>query len=73
MSISNSKFALQRCSPKPLPAKLFGYMLLCHKLKENMVVKERAEKIANLPLVSSITNKFTPQGVVHAYLSFLQY
>lgn len=73
MSISNSKFALQRCSPKPIPAKVFGYLLMCNKVKENTALREVVEKVANLPFVSAITNKCTPEGVVHAHLSFLQY
>ncbi|MBI3589853.1 MAG: hypothetical protein HY094_00545 [Candidatus Melainabacteria bacterium] len=57
------------------PAKVFSYVALCERLKHNIesVKVENKVKCTNLPLFSSITRKFTPQGVVYAHLSFLKY
>ncbi len=73
MSISDSKFAIQKCNFKPVPAKIFGYMLLCNKVKEKLASNVPVVQKADLPLISEIIDKFTPEGVVHARLSFLQY
>ena len=69
----SSKFAIQKCSFKPVPAKLFGYMLLCKKAKEKLISNVPVVQTADLPLISEMIDKFTPEGVVHARLSFLQY
>ena len=52
-----------------LPAKLYGYLSLCQDLKHK---KEAAVK-NDLPFVSEMTEKSTPDGVRHAYWSFLRY
>ena len=58
------------------PAKIFSYLALCENLKHKAIAITNTEnkvKCPNLPLFSGITRKFTPQGVVHAHLSFLKY
>ena len=55
------------------PAKVFGYLALCENLrrKRNSLIEN--ENTNNLPLFSSITSKYTPEGVVHSHWSFLKY
>jgi len=58
-----------------IPAKLYGYFGLCRELLENMKnVRNHSEsKLVALPLVSSLTNKVSPQGLINSHLSFLKY
>ena len=58
------------------PARVFGYLAQCAQLKNNFenINNGRPKECLNtLPLVSAITRKYTPQGVIHARLSCLQY
>ena len=52
------------------PAKVYGYLALCQDLKQ-----KHQETLKNdiLPFVSDLTQKSTPEGVRHAYWSFLKY
>ena len=57
------------------PARIFAYLAMCVNLKQN--VEKTMEKAvvctSNLPFVSKITSRFTPQGAVHVHWSFLKY
>ncbi len=58
------------------PAKVFAYLLLCKdtmKANENEGLSKNKQCPNNLPLISELTMKSTPQGLVHARLSFLKY
>ncbi|OGI19032.1 MAG: hypothetical protein A3B68_07450 [Candidatus Melainabacteria bacterium RIFCSPHIGHO2_02_FULL_34_12] len=78
MSVHNKHFLIQKRERKvsfSLPANVFGYLGLCKEIKKN---KDLAENRidgaqAKLPLISTIIRRFTPQGVVYAHWSFLQY
>lgn len=56
------------------PAKIFAYLSLCKDLKKSDFCKISQDKCSNnLPLISKLMEKTTPQGLVHARLSFLKY
>ena len=57
-----------------IPSQVLSYMGLCYDFKQKNNDTEGKSTIPNcLPLVSEITMKSTPQGMLHAYLSFLKY
>lgn len=65
----------QEQKDKIFPARIFGYLALCRDLQQN-TKKVRANLrvvSSNLPFVSNISNKFTPQALTHVHWSFLKY
>ena len=57
-----------------IPSQVLSYMALCHDFKQKSNDTEEKRTIPNcLPLVSEMTMKSTPQGMLYAYLSFLKY
>ena len=58
-----------------IPAPIYGYLALCQDLKHKRV--EIAEKatvvLGNLPFVSEMMMKSSPEGIRHAYWAFLKY
>ena len=58
-----------------LPAAIYGYLALCEDLKHKKAeIDEKAIVIlGNLPFVSEMTMKSSPEGVRHAYWAFLKY
>ena len=57
------------------PARIFGYLATCKKLKQNTekVIEESIISTNNLPFVSKITNKISPEACVYIHWSFLKY
>ncbi len=56
------------------PANILKYLALNETYKQDLKENTTVTKKTNdLPFISSITSQFTPQGVIHARLSFLQY
>lgn len=55
------------------PASVLKYLAMCHEMRKkiNGSVCDLTRK--NLPLVSNISGKMTPEGTKHAHLSFLKY
>ncbi len=58
-----------------LPARVYGYLALCEDLKDKKVeIDEKAVVVlGNLPFVSEMIKKSSPEGVRHAYWAFLKY
>ena len=59
------------------PGNILKYLLLNQTYKKEDKNTENSYEITktvnDLPFISSITNKISPQGLIHARLSFLQY
>lgn len=57
------------------PAKVFGYIGLCQNLSRNInaVIKGSNPVFSHLPFVSSLTNRVSPEGMVHMHWAFLKY
>ena len=55
------------------PAGILGYLYLSSNFKKDNSTYEVSNNLSDLPLVSSITDKFTPQGVIEINWSFLKY
>ena len=57
------------------PARVFGYLAMCENVKRKVqeVVQEAEVVYGDLPFVSSMTNRFSPQAAVHMHWSFLKY
>ncbi len=59
------------------PGNILKYLLLNQTYRANDKKAENSYEItktvSDFPLISSITNKITPQGLIHARLSFLKY
>lgn len=57
------------------PAKVFGYLGICHGVKNRIsYVRDNSEpQRNNLPFMSSMTDKVTPEGVIYSHWSFLKY
>ena len=56
------------------PAKIFAYLGLCRQYRTNVLGNvEKKVNSCNLPLISSLSSRFTPLGLIHARLSFLKY
>ena len=57
------------------PAKIYGYLALCKEVKDKNpeTHEETVVVLGNLPLVSEMTRKSSPEGVLHACWSFLKY
>ena len=74
--INPCKVKSRRSSSKIVfPAKIFGYLASCEQLRQRVrkVQTEAIPVYSGLPLVSSVTSKFSPQGVALAHWSFLRY
>jgi hypothetical protein len=58
-----------------LPARIYGYLALCEDLKHKKAeIKEKSVVVlGNLPFVSEMTEKSSPEGVRHACWAFLKY
>ena len=58
-----------------LPGKLYGYLALCQDLKHKKIETNKKEVVVlgNLPFVSEMTKEASPEGIRHAYWSFLKY
>ncbi len=57
------------------PAKIYGYLALCQDLKHKEAKTNKKEVVVldNLPFVSEMTEKSSPEGVLHACWGFLRY
>lgn len=57
------------------PAKVFGYVALCENLKHKIenIIDKSTVVYGDLPFVSSMTNRFSPQAAVYAHWAFLKY
>lgn len=76
MSLENKiiRYSDQGCFS--FPARVFAYLALCKDYRKDTIgagSKNDSGCPNNLPLISSITRKFSPQAVVHAHLAFLKY
>lgn len=58
-----------------LPARVYGYLSLCEDLKHKKeeIDEKSVVVLGNLPFVSEMTQKTSPEGVRHAYWAFLRY
>ena len=58
-----------------LPAPVYRYLALCQDLKHKKaeIDKKAVVVLGSLPFVSEMTMKSSPEGVRHAYWSFLKY
>lgn len=58
-----------------LPAKIYSYLALCEDLKHKKIeIDEKAVVVlGNLPFVSEMTKKSSPEGVMHVCWGFLRY
>ena len=58
-----------------IPAPIYGYLALCEDLrhKKNETDKKAVVILGNLPFVSEMTEKSSPEGVRHANWAFLRY
>ena len=65
----------ERSKEAKLPAPLYGYLALCKDLKhKKFEIDEKAVVVlGNLPFVSKMIEKSSPEGVRHACWSFLKY
>ena len=57
------------------PAQIYGYLALCQEQKHKKVeIDKNAIAVSGtLPFVSEMVQKSSPEGVRHAYWSFLKY
>ncbi len=57
------------------PGRIYGYLSLCIdlKYKKNKINEIATVGLGNLPFVSKMTEKSTPEGVLHACWAFLKY
>ena len=64
-----------RSKEAKLPALLYGYLALCKDLKhkKSEIDKKAVVILGNLPFVSDMTKKSSPEGVRYACWSFLRY
>ena len=65
----------QRRNRVSYPAKIYAYLSLCSELKNNInrVQESSIKEVSKLPFFSTITEEFTPEGVIHGHWSFLRY
>lgn len=57
------------------PAPVFGYLAMCENLRQKIkkVSENAITQTNNLPFVSPITTKFSPQSAVYIHWSYLKY
>lgn len=73
--MDNLNIVVRKTGPSGIsfPAGIFAYFSMCERLRNKNESKLELDCPNNLPHVSSITNQFTPQEVIHAQFSFLKY
>ena len=73
--INPCKIKKQRQEEMVFPAKIFGYLAMCQKVKYRAVTTQlnAIPVYSNLPLVSSITEKYSPAALLHTHWAFLRY
>ena len=69
------KRRFSRDSETSIPGGFFGYFALCKQFEQEKTEIEELDTVSknNLPIVSSITQKLTPQAAVMMHWSFLKY